>query len=176
MNLLSILCSRRFGVPALVNTLTSPTRAPVVRHLPPTAPDKHAVLTDIYKPKTVSHLNVPVSHLQQWLPQFPLGTLTFFPNQWRIAIKWCILGTAWLRKSLVFFSPFLKANTFHSSILVKGLTMPFLLLFFPSLLSVLLLISSHTRSRAGETNAGKHKSLMDFSTPPPYPAPPAPPL
>lgn len=53
--------------------------------------------------------------------------------------------------------------------------MPFLLLFFPSLLLVLLLISSYTRSRAGETNAGKHKSLMDFSTPPPYPAPPAPP-
>lgn len=65
------------------------------------------------------------------------------------------------QKKVFSFFPFLKANSIHSSVLVKGLTMPFLL-FFLSLLSVLLLISSYTRSRAGEVKAGKHKSPRDF--------------
>lgn len=68
-----------------------------------------------------------------------LGTLSFLPNQWRIAIKWsywelhCLKNNNNKNQSCISF-PFLKANSIHSSILVKGLTIPFLLLFFLSLL------------------------------------------
>lgn len=105
----------------------------------------------------------------------PLEVISFLPNQLRIAIQWYIWGTAWLtkKKSLQSFLAFLKVNPIHSTVPVKGLSMPFLLSLL-SLLSALLLISSYTRNRAGEINVGKYKSHW-ISVPLP-PIPPSPTL